>query len=121
MQYLHLKEDDAGVSYFEDAEIALSSGAFAPPAPPMPISRPETCAQLLYLVLPAGWGGAKHPSPRRQIGFCLSGRVRVEAGSGEAREFSAGAIWRMEDVSGSGHRTTVIGDEDVRMAIVQLD
>lgn len=36
------------------------------------------------------------------------------------REFGAGAIWRMEDVAGSGHTTTVIGDEDVRLAIVQL-
>ncbi|GGC17692.1 hypothetical protein GCM10011363_37810 [Marivita lacus] len=36
------------------------------------------------------------------------------------REFGAGAIWRMEDVAGSGHTTTVLGDEDVRLAIVQL-
>ena len=60
------------------------------------------------------------PSPRRQVAFCLSGRLRVDAGDGEMREFGAGAIWRMEDVSGSGHTTTVIGDEDVRLAIVQL-
>jgi hypothetical protein len=44
----------------------------------------------------------------------------VEAGDGEVREFGAGAIWRMEDVSGSGHTTTVLGEEDVRLAIVQL-
>ncbi len=52
--------------------------------------------------------------------FCLSGRLRVVVGDGEAREFGAGAIWRMEDVTGSGHTTTVLGDEDVRLAIVQL-
>tara|TARA_R110002096_G_scaffold193939_16_gene375926 strand:+ start:7418 stop:7783 length:366 start_codon:yes stop_codon:yes gene_type:complete len=121
MQYLHLTEDPAGVSHFSDVEIALQAGDFAPPAPMMPISAPEPGKALLFLVLPAGWGGAKHPSPRRQVAFCLSGRLRVEAGDGELREFGAGAIWRMEDVSGSGHQTTVLGDEDVQLAIVQLE
>ncbi|SLN15030.1 hypothetical protein PEL8287_00624 [Roseovarius litorisediminis] len=121
MQLLHLTEDAQGVSHFKDVEIALNEGDFAPPAPVMPISDKEACKNLLYLVLPAGWGGAKHPSPRRQVAFCLSGWLRVEAGDGEVREFGAGAIWRMEDVSGSGHKTTVIGSEDVQLAIVQLE
>ena len=84
-------------------------------------SEPETCTNIRYLVLPVGWGGARHPSPRRQLAFCLSGRLRVEAGVGEVREFGVGAIWRMEDVSGEGHTTTVLGDEDVKLAIVQLE
>ncbi len=120
MQYLWLTEDAAGVSHFSDVDIALETGDFAPPAPPMLMSPSEACARLLYLTLPAGWGGAKHPSPRRQVAFCLSGRLGVEAGDGENREFGVGAIWRMEDVTGSGHTTTVLGDEDVRLAIVQL-
>jgi quercetin dioxygenase-like cupin family protein len=120
MPALHLTEDAKGVSHFADAVVPVDPGAFAPPAPPMPISAAKPCAALLLLVLPAGWGGAKHPSPLRQVGFCLSGRLRVEAGDGEVREFGAGAIWRMEDVSGSGHTTTVLGDEDVRLAIAWL-
>lgn len=120
MPVLHLTEDADGISHFNDLDVALDAGNFAPPAPPMPISATEPCAGLLYLILPAGWGGAQHPSPRRQVAFCLSGRLRVEAGDGEVREFGAGAIWRMEDVNGSGHTTTVLGDEDVRLAIVQL-
>jgi hypothetical protein len=120
MPFLHLTADSNGVSHFADAAVPLHAGAFAPPAPPMPISVTEPATGLLYLVLPAGWGGAKHPSPRRQVAFCLSGRLRVQAGDGVVREFGAGAIWRMEDVSGSGHTTTVLGDEDVRLAIVQL-
>lgn len=121
LQYLHLTEDAQGVSHFSDVEIAFADGSFAPPAPPMLVSPREDCRQLLFLVLPVGWGGAKHRSPRRQVAFCLSGRLRVEAGDGEVREFGAGAIWRMEDVSGSGHITTVLGDEDVQLSIVQLD
>lgn len=120
MPVLHLTEDSAGVSHFADAAVPLDAGAFAPPAPPMPISPTESATGLLYLTLPAGWGGAKHPSPRRQVALCLSGRLRVQAGDGEVREFGAGAIWRMEDVAGSGHTTTVLGEEAVRLAIVQL-
>ena len=120
MRVLRLTEDAHGVSHFSDEDVPLAAAVFAPPAPPMPVSAPEPCAALLYLVLPAGWGGAQHPSPRRQVAFCLSGRLRVEAGNGEVRAFGAGAIWRMEDVSGTGHTTTVLGDDDVRLAIVQL-
>ena len=120
MPVLQLTEDAAGMSHFSDLAVPLDASAFAPPAPPMPISATEAATGLLYLVLPAGWGGAQHPSPRRHVAFCLSGRLRVQAGDGETREFGAGAIWRMEDVTGNGHTTTVIGDEDVRLAIVQL-
>ena len=120
MAVLHLTEGPDGLSRFSDLQVPLSPAGFAPPAPSMPLSEVEPATGLLYLVLPAGWGGAQHPSPRRQVAFCLSGRLRVEAGDGEVREFGAGAIWRMEDVSGSGHTTTVIGSEDVRLAIVQL-
>jgi quercetin dioxygenase-like cupin family protein len=120
IRLLHLTEDADGVSHFADVSVPLDAGAFAPPAPPMPISATEAATGLLYLILPAGWGGAKHRSPRRQVAFCLSGRLRVQAGDGEVREFGAGAIWRMEDVRGSGHTTTVLGDQDVRLAIVQL-
>ena len=120
MPYLRLREDNAGLSYFEDAEFPLRSGNFAPPAPVMPISEGLASTNLLFLVLPKGWGGAQHPSPCRQIAFCLSGRLEVTAGNGEIRQFGVGAIWWMDDVTGSGHTTTVIGDEDVRLAITQL-
>lgn len=117
---LHLTEDTAGISHFADLRVPLAAGAFAPPAPAMPLSEVEACNGLLYLILPAGWGGAQHPSPRRQVAFCLTGRLRIAAGDGEVRECGAGAIWRMEDVNGSGHTTTVLGREDVRLAIAQL-
>jgi hypothetical protein len=120
MPVLHLTEGADGLSHFSDLHVPLSPGSFAPPAPPMPVSDVEPATGLLHLVLPAGWCGAQHPSPRRQVAFCLSGRLRVEAGDGAVREFGAGAIWRMEDVAGTGHTTTVIGREDVRLAIVQL-
>ncbi|MFN4153508.1 MAG: cupin [Paracoccaceae bacterium] len=120
MAVLRLTEDSAGISDFSDLAMPLNAGTFALPAPAMPISATESATGLLYLILPAGWDGAQHPSPRRQVAFCLSGRLRVEAGDGEVRESGPGAISRMEDFTGMGHTTTVIGREDMRRAIVQL-
>ncbi len=69
MHHLHLTDDADGMSHFADIDIDLSGENFAPPAPSMPISSREDCAKLLYLVLPAGWGGTQHPTPCRQVGF----------------------------------------------------
>lgn len=121
MNYLHLIEDETGTSHFVEGTIDLAMGDFAPPAPPMWISKTNPAAAFLFLTLPVGWGGTKHPSPRRQIAFCLSGQLEVEAGDGEVRAIRPGGIWRMEDVTGSGHITTVIGAEEVLLAVVQLD
>ena len=121
MQILHLTEDADGVSHFSDTTVDMTQGDFAPPAPPMGMSAKEPCARYLFLELPPGWGGAKHPSPCRQIAFCLGGHMRVTAGDGEVRDIGPGGIWRMEDVTGSGHHSEVIGGAPARLAIVQLE
>ncbi len=120
MRCLRLSEDAGGVSRFEDFTIGLTMQDFAPPAPSLWLSGAEPADRLVYLTLPAGWGSPQHPSPRRQVALCLAGRLRVEAGSGEVREIGPGGIWRMEDTRGAGHTTTVLGDEPVQLAIVQL-
>ena len=120
MEYVYLGEGEDGLSYFEDREIPLGRGDFAPPAQPMPISGPVACEQVVFLELPPGWTGKRHPSPRKQVGVLLSGRIRVTAGSGESREMGPGGIWWMEDTKGEGHVTEVLGDETVKMAITQL-
>lgn len=120
MRYLHLTEDSNGISHFADVPIEMALADFAPPAPAMMMSGSEPADNLLFLTLPAGWGGAKHPSPRRQVAFCLSGRLKVTAGDGEVREVTPGGIWRMEDTEGSGHHSEVIGSDPVELAIVQL-
>ncbi|GGE51163.1 cupin domain-containing protein [Actibacterium pelagium] len=121
MEYLYLTEDADGVSYFKDKAFQLSLADFAPPAPAIYLSDPIKAERFVLVTLPAGWGGAKHPSPRRQIAFCLSGSLEVKAGDGDVRQITSGGIWHMEDVNGSGHTTHVVGSENVNLAIVQLD
>jgi hypothetical protein len=99
MRLVLLSEDSDGTSHFSDVNIPMSMSSFAPPAPEMPISSAEPCKRILFMVLPAGWAGAKHKSPRRQIAFCLSGRLSTIAGDGEIRELGPGDILRMEDTT----------------------
>jgi hypothetical protein len=120
MEYLYLTEGKVGISYFEDHDFALTPTAFAPPAPDVLLSDALAAARCVFLTLPVGWGDPQHPSPRNQIAFCLSGRGRIEAGNGETRVFGSGTTWWMADTTGSGHKTTVLGDEAVKLAIVQL-
>ncbi|WP_193139844.1 cupin domain-containing protein [Meridianimarinicoccus sp. MJW13] len=116
-----LTEDAEGMSFFTDGTIDMAERLFAPPAPPMPRSDPEACTQIIHVAFPPGWTGPRHPSPRRQIAYCLAGRTRVEASNGSAITMIPGDILRMEDTDGAGHVTTSIGEDEARFVIVQLE
>lgn len=75
MEVLRLYEDDAGESRFDTYDISMQLKDFAPPADPLYVSEAESATRYVMIRLPAGWGGARHPTPRRQILFCLGGRV----------------------------------------------
>ncbi len=120
MHYAILLEDADGRSYFEDREADLPIRDFVPPAAPLMISDPIAATGFVFLTLPAGWRGVRHRSPHRQIAAILSGRFRVEAGSGEIRDFVAGDLFWMADVTGSGHKSSAEDGEPVTMVITQF-
>jgi hypothetical protein len=51
----------------------------------------------------------------------MTGRCEFEAGDGERRRAQAGDVVLLDDTTGRGHRTRVLGDTDVRIAAVHLD
>ena len=108
------------MSHFEDASVALGELALAPPAPPVLLSDPAAADRMMFMAFPAGWFGDWHPAPRRQFFFQLSGELEVEVGDGELRRFAAGSVVLVEDLAGRGHTTRVVGDAEVRAAVVQL-
>ncbi|NDR56457.1 hypothetical protein [Aliiruegeria sabulilitoris] len=120
MQYSILLEDAEGVSYFEDRTVDVPFREFAPPAAPLQISELYPATGFVFLTLPAGWKGVQHRSPRRQIAAILSGRFRVEAGSGEVRDFTAGDLFWMEDTTGAGHVSSAEDGVPATMVITQL-
>jgi quercetin dioxygenase-like cupin family protein len=113
MRYTRIYAGPDGKSHFEDVEVELHEAAYAPPAPPYFVSEPEHASAVAFTTIPAGWSSSWHPSPRLQWWFQLAGEVEVEVGDGEKRRFVAGDIVRLEDVTGHGHTTRVVGDEDV--------
>ena len=117
---LRLFANASGVGCLETIEISRELRDFAPPAAPLWASEAEAASRYVVIRLPVGWNGRKHPTPRRQILFGLSGRIRITPDVGEPRVISAGDILRMEDTQGAGHVTEVISDEPFDGVMVQL-
>ena len=81
---------------------------------------PVDAERVILFSMPVGWFGDWHPSPRRQLYFNLSGRLAVEVADGEVRELEPGAVVLVEDLSGKGHTTRVLGGEPSTGAFVHL-
>jgi hypothetical protein len=120
LSVLRLYANASGESCFDNSEIARELSNFAPPAAPLFASRIEAATGFAALRLPVGWFGERHPTPRRQILFCLAGKVRVTPDIGEPRTVATGEAWLMEDTHGFGHITEVISDVPFDAIVVQL-
>ncbi|MGD6851709.1 MAG: cupin domain-containing protein [Candidatus Bathyarchaeia archaeon] len=119
MKYTVIYLDAQNKTHFKDKEIEFSSNNFAPPAPPVDLSKYTAVSQLVFFRLPPNWFGDWHPAPKRQFFCCLKGKVEITVENGEKRVFNAGDIFLLEDVAGKGHQTRVVGDGEYVAAIVQ--
>ena len=120
MKLTRLYCDADGESHFEDVEVALKPVNFAPPAQPMALSAFAPATQYGFLKGPVGWFGDWHQAPAHQIMFHLAGEVEAEVSDGEIRRFGPGSVALLEDTSGRGHKSRVVGDAEVLLAVVQL-
>jgi len=121
MKYTRVYADENGESHFEDVEVEFSPVDFAPPAPPLDLSAFAPATQYGFLRAPAGWLGDWHPAPRRQIIFYLAGEIEAEVSDGEVRRFGPGSVTLVEDTTGKGHKSRVVGTTDVLSVVVQLE
>jgi quercetin dioxygenase-like cupin family protein len=120
MKYTVLYPDPSGESHFKDVEFPFDSVNFAPPAPPVGLSDFMDVSKMVFFNIPAGWFGDWHPAPKKQFFCCLKGVAELVASDGETRRFGAGDVFLLEDTSGKGHTTRVIGSEAFVAAVVQL-
>ncbi len=58
-----------------------------------------------------------HPAPCRQFIFVLRGVLEVEVSDGEKRMFKPGDFLLVEDTTGSGHITRILGNNDALIAV----
>ena len=120
MRYIRLYADGNGESQFEEIEVALTSQDFAPPALPFDLSVPVDAQRVIFGSFAVGWTGERHVTPRRQFIFQFTGELEVEVGGGRRHTFGPGSIALVEDTTGAGHVTRVVGDVPVTVAFVQL-
>jgi len=116
LTYAVVYSDSAGLSHFADREIDFELIDYAPPAPPISVSQATPAENVVYLSSPAGWTGDWHPAPHRQMIFCLSGQIEVEVSDGEIRTFGPGDLVLVDDTTGRGHITRVVGGDRVYLA-----
>lgn len=120
IEYLRIYSAPDGCSHFETESIPLAQKNYAPPALPLNTSPLETADNSLFLELPVGWFGAWHPTPVRQWLIFMAGECEVEVGDGERKIFKAGDVLLLDDTSGQGHQSWVVGDVAVRIAAIHF-
>ncbi len=120
MQYTRIYCDVDSVSHFEDVYVEVTPVDFAPPAPPLNLANPLEAEHAVLCEFPAQWFGDWHRPPHRQFYFQMSGELEVQVGDGEIRRFSAGSLVLLDDISGKGHLTRVVGNTGVEAVFVQL-
>jgi quercetin dioxygenase-like cupin family protein len=80
----------------------------------------RTASTIFFKEFPPGTFFDWHPAPRRQVVIILSGRLENTFRDGSRYTFSAGDVRVLEDTTGEGHMTRVLGDETVHIAVVPL-
>lgn len=115
-----LYADEAGESHFGALSMEMTERSFAPPAPAFWVSPMNEATRQGFLVVPAGWVGDLHPTPRRMWIIMLDGEMEFQASDGERRSLVPGSALLLEDTAGKGHRSHVVGGLVATLAMVEV-
>jgi hypothetical protein len=120
MKYVRMYADKIGDSHFEDVEVEMSLADFSPPTPPLNVSALMPSVNVTFVSTPAGWYGEPHPVLHRFLIIYLAGEMETTTSDGEVRRFGPGSVVLVEDTSGTGHASRVLGTDNVLAVMVQL-
>jgi hypothetical protein len=121
MKYTRVFSDENGESHFEDVKIEVFPVDFAPPAPPLNLSAFKEAKKFCFVNAPINWYGDWHPTPKRQIFVYISGEIEAKVSDGEVRVFGPGSVTLLEDTTGKGHKSRVVGNQEPLCLVVQLE
>ena len=79
-----------------------------------------SASQISFREWPAGQFLDWHPAPRRQFVIILSGQLEIGLGDGSKHVFGPGDARLVEDTTGKGHTTRVVGNQICVTATVPL-
>ncbi len=125
--YWHMYVDADGISRF--AECAMTELEFKSltSAPQWQHEKETGKFSVSFTVLPIGWFGDWHESPKAQWVIPLSGSWFIETMDGRRVTFGPGGIHLGEDIGcttiegKTGHLSGVVGDEPCVQMIVQYE
>ena len=113
IKYVRIYTDADGVSQFEELDMPFDTSAGG--------GRPAQPTEGMYFNrVPAGHDSGWHTAPRRQYVVHLAGVRQVTLRNGTQQRFGPGDVLLAEDLTGSGHHTKVVGDEDCVSLIVPV-
>ena len=75
---------------------------------------------IAFRIWPTGEFLDWHPAPRRQFVIILSGQLEIGCGDGTTQLFGPGDARLVEDTTGKGHTTRVVGSEPCLTATIPL-
>ena len=110
MGIYRLYTGDDGQSHFEDQDLGSHQD----------LMTPHPTKSISFSSSPPGDFIDWHPAPRRQYVISLSGQLEIGLGDGTTRRFGPGDARLVEDTTGQGHTTRVVGDQPSVTAVVPL-
>jgi quercetin dioxygenase-like cupin family protein len=110
MGIFRLYTGNDGQSHLEDQTLSAHPALLAP----------QTATHIVFAQLPVGTFIDWHPAPRRQYVIILAGQLEIGLGDGTVRRFGPGDARLVEDTTGRGHTTRVVGPGPVLTAIIPL-
>lgn len=120
MRYTRLVSDEQGESHFDEIEIEFASTDYVEGAAPLELSPALDATQYRFMNAPAGWTSDWHASSGRNLFVVITGEWEVTASDGEARRFKTGDVLLVEDITGKGHASRVVGEIDSVAMMVKL-
>jgi len=119
MRYFRIYSDENGVSHFAELEMRLAPVVLSLSTPALEACEPQAASQIMFVRLAPGWDSDWHPAPAYQYVCLLSGQAELTVGDGDTRQFARGDVLHLQDITGKGHTTRVIGEEEILLAVVQ--
>jgi hypothetical protein len=113
LNYSILFADQQGVTHFRDEYLVWQTVQTPVGKEPVLMTPYLNAEKVGFLRIPRGLSGDLHPAAGKRFVIVLIGILQVEAGDGERRTFAPGSVLLVTDTQGPGHRTIVVGEQDV--------
>ena len=111
--YIHLFTGSDGESHFEELDFPF-------PGPEGAGAGEVKAAGVSYSRFPAGYEMGWNNAPRRQYVIGLKGRTLLTMRDGTSVEVGPGDVVLAEDVTGPGHHTRMVGDDERVSLVIPL-